>query len=73
MSGTFREYNWRDIMRLIYADVGLATTEAQRSHGEMWDVGIFTSPQHERDTCIRVSVHDKPYSVRLNEHAGDDE
>ena len=73
MTGKFREYNWRDIMRLIYEDAGLVTKEEQRTRGEMWYVGNFTAPEHERDTCIRLSVHDKPFSVRIEEHAGEDQ
>lgn len=71
MAGKFKEYNWRDIMRLIYADCGLATEVDQRTRGEMWYVGNFQPPEHEKDTCVRVSIHDKTFSERINEHAGD--
>lgn len=71
MAGRFREYNWRDIQRLIYADAGLMTDEEQRTRGELWYVGGFSQPEHERDTCVRVQVHDKTFSERIEEHAGE--
>jgi hypothetical protein len=70
MAGKFREYNWRDIQRLIYADAGLTTEEEQRTRGQMWYCGGFAAPEHERDTCIKVNVYEKPFSVRIEEHAG---
>ena len=71
MKGNFREYNWRDILRLIHADAGLSTEEQQRTLGEVWYVGKFAPPEHERDTCVRVNVYDKPFGERLQEHAGE--
>ena len=71
MAGKFREYNWRDIQRLIFADAGLTTEVDQRTKGEMWFIGGFQSPEHDRDTCIRVSVYDEPFSKRIEDHAGE--
>ena len=71
MSGKFREYNWRDITRLIFADAGLTTDEEQRTKGEMWCVAGFQPPTHKKDTCIRVQIYDKPFSERIEEHAGE--
>jgi hypothetical protein len=71
MAGKFREYNWRDIQRLIFADAGLTTEEEQRTRGEFWHVGGFSPPEHDRDTCVRVQVHDKPFSERIKDHAGE--
>lgn len=71
MAGNFREYNWRDIMRLVYADAGLKTEEEQRTRGEIAYARILTPPQNEIDTCLRVAVYDKPFSERIKEHAGD--
>lgn len=72
MSGSFREYNWRDILRLIMADAGLKTEEAQRVRGEAWIMGNLTPPPHETDTCVRVQVYDKSFSDRIRQHAGRD-
>lgn len=69
MSGKFREYNWRDIQRLIFADAGLTTEEEQRTHGEFWCVGGFSPPEHDRDTCVRVQVYDNPFNERIKDHA----
>jgi len=71
MAGKFREYNWRDIQRLIFEDAGLKTEVEMRTRGEMWHVGGFVSPAHERDTCIRVQVFDKPFAERIEDHAGE--
>jgi hypothetical protein len=71
MSGKMREYNWRDIKRLIFADAGVKSDEDARMLGDMWYVGGFREPDHERDTCIRLIVYDKPYGERLEEHAGE--
>jgi len=71
MAGQFKEYNWRDIQRLIYADVGLKTDEEQRTRGELWHIDGFAPPEHERDTCVRVQTYDKPYSERIEDHAGE--
>ena len=71
MGGQFREYNWRDITRLIHKDMGLDTDALQRTHGEMWCVGGFTPPVHEKDTCIRLMKYDKEFDKRLEEHVGD--
>lgn len=71
MSGSFREYNWRDILRLVMQDAGLKTEEAQRTRGETWIIGgNFTPPTNEIDSCIRVQVYDKTFSDRIREHAG---
>ena len=70
MAGKFKEYNWRDIQRLIFADVGLNAEAERRCRGEMWHVGGFVAPEHECDTCIRVQVFDKPFSERIEDHAG---
>jgi hypothetical protein len=70
MAGQFREYNWEDICRLIKKDMGLKTDEEQRDRIQIWVVGGFKPPNHEKDTCIRVQAYDKPYSVRIQEHAG---
>lgn len=69
MAGKFREYNWADIQTLIYLDMGLDTPEKQRTHGQMWYVGSFSPPEHEKDTCIRVNVYDKSYSDRIKDHS----
>ena len=70
MGGTFREYNWRDILRLVMADAGLKTDQDQRTRGETWIVGgSLQPPAHEADTCIRVQVYDKPFGQRIIEHA----
>lgn len=71
MKGKFREYNWRDIRRLIFADAGLDTEEKQRTLGEMWYTGGFHEPEHETNTCVRLNVYDKPFGERLEEHAGE--
>ena len=69
MSGSFREYNWRDILSLVMKDAGLATEEEQRTRGETWIVGgSLKPPVHEADTCMRVQVYEKPYGERLREH-----
>jgi 7-keto-8-aminopelargonate synthetase-like enzyme len=70
MSGNFREYNWSDILKLILKDAGLEDEASQRTRGQVWYVGSFAPPTHEKDTCIRVQVYDKPYSERIQEHAG---
>jgi hypothetical protein len=70
MSGNFREYNWSDILKLIMKDAGLEDEVDQRTRGQVWHVGSFSPPTHEKDTCIRVQVYDKPYSERIQEHAG---
>lgn len=72
MSGQLREYNWRDIRRLIYADAGLETGKEQRTRGELWYVGGFAPPNNERDTCVRVHAYDKPFPERMEEHAGEE-
>lgn len=61
MTGKVKHYNWRDIMRLIYADAGLTTDVEQRTRGEVWFTGGFNTPEHERDTCVQVTVFDKPF------------
>lgn len=71
MAGKFKEYNWRDIQRLIFADAGLITEEEQRTRGTSWCVGGFVPPEFDKDTCIRVQVYDKPYSERIEDHAGE--
>ena len=68
MAGKFKEYNWEDIKRLIYNDVGLKTEPEQRMRGEMWYIGGFSEPEHARNTCVRLQVYDKPYGERLKEH-----
>ena len=70
MTGKFREYNWRDIKRLILQDAGLPTDEQQRAQGEMWFCGAFQEPEHISDTVIRVQTYDKPFNERIKEHAG---
>ena len=71
MTGKFVEYNWSDILRLILADAGLMTEEDQRQHAETWYVGRFEKPEHIQDTCIRIKVYDKPFSERVQQHAGE--
>lgn len=71
MTGKVREYNWRDITRLIFADCGLTTDEQARTRGELWFVGNFREPEHQKDTCIRITIYDKTFSERIEEHAGD--
>lgn len=71
MAGTFREYTWRDIGRLIKADAGLKTEEEQRTRGEIWFAGGFQPPASQIDTIVRVQVYDKPFGERLKEHSGD--
>jgi hypothetical protein len=69
MSGNFREYNWRDILRLVMQDAGLQTEDEQRKRGQTWIIGAgFQPPTHDTDTCIRVQVYDKPFSERVKEH-----
>lgn len=70
MSGALREYNWRDIERLIFADAGLTTDEQSRTRGEFWCVGGFNHPEFELNTCVRVHVYDKPFSERIIDHSG---
>jgi len=71
MAGRFKEYNWEDIQQLIYKDIGLDTDQDRRGFGQMWYVGGFQPPEHEKDTCVRVNRYDKTYSERLEDHAGD--
>jgi hypothetical protein len=72
MAGSFREYNWDDILRLVMADSGLKTEQEQRTRGETWIVGgSLRPPEHPKDTCIRVQVYDKPFGERITEHAGE--
>jgi hypothetical protein len=71
MAGRFREYNWHDIVQLIYADAGMKTEGEQRTKGELWCVGGFSPPEHERDTCVRVYSYDKEFQERIREHAGE--
>lgn len=71
MQGEFKEYNWRDIERLIYADAGLTEEADCRTKGELWFVGGFNPPVHERDTCVRVNVYNKTFSERIEDHAAD--
>lgn len=71
MLGQFREYNWKDIQKLIYADAGLVTDEDRRTRGELWCVGGFRPPEHEHDTCIRLQTYDLPFSQRIKEHTKD--
>lgn len=67
-------YNWRDIKRLIFQDCGLATEEQCRTSGEIIFRGNAISfADSERGTVVEVRVYDKPYSERLEEHAGDGE
>ena len=70
MDGRFKEYNWRDIQRLIYKDSGLNTNEQQRAYGEFWNVGGFQPPENEQGTCVRVNVYAKPFGERIKDHAG---
>lgn len=72
MTGKFRQYNWRDIQRLIFIDAGLKTEEHQRAMGEMWFEGGFKPPEHELNTCVKVNVFDKDFSTRTEEHCGRD-
>ncbi len=72
MEGKLREYNWRDIERLIYKDVGLTNEEQRRTRGELWCVGGFSPPKHDLDTMVRVHVYDKTFSDRIREHAGEE-
>jgi hypothetical protein len=69
MTGKFKEYNWRDILRLVMADAGLKSEEDQRTLGETWIIGKFTPPEHEGDTCIRVNVYEEPFETRIKKHA----
>jgi hypothetical protein len=71
MSGKFREYNWLDIMRLLMEDAGLKTDAEQRTRGDVRIMGNIQPPSHEKDTCIRVHVYDKPFGERITEHAGE--
>jgi hypothetical protein len=68
MQGKFIEYNWDDIQRLILKDAGLETEEEQRTRGSLWVLGGLKTPEHSKDTCVRVQVYNKPYSERLREH-----
>jgi hypothetical protein len=52
MSGSCREYNWSDILKLIMKDAGLEDEVAQRTRGQAWYAGGFTPPTHEKDTCV---------------------
>lgn len=69
MSGNFREYNWRDILRLVMEDAGLKTEQDRTSRGESWIYSNIQPPTHDTDTCIRVQVYDKPFGERIKEHA----
>lgn len=68
MQSKTREYNWRDIMRLIQADCGLNTEQVARVLSEAWFVGGFKAPEIETQTIVRVMVYDKPYTERMKEH-----
>ena len=70
MAGKFREYNWNDIVKLIFEDVGLLDEPSQRTRGELWHVGGFNPPEQNKDTCVRVQVYDKPFDERFKDHAG---
>lgn len=68
MTGKTREYNWRDIVRLIQADCGLTSEQDIRSLSETWFVGGFAPPENDKTTIIRNIVYDKPYGERLKDH-----
>lgn len=68
MTGKTREYNWRDIVRLIQADCGLENDRAARCLGETWFVGGFAPPENDTNTIVRQVVYDKPYGERLKDH-----
>ena len=70
MAGTFKEYNWDDIIKLIYADAGLKTDAERRSLGSLYLMGGLTPPHH-KDTCVQVYVYSKPLNERVKEHIGD--
>ena len=70
MDGRFKEYNWRDIQRLIFKDAGLETDEQIRTHGDFRYVAGFHQPENEQETCVRVNVYDKPFGERIKDHAG---
>jgi len=72
MEGRVKEYNWRDIMQLIWADCGLPTDNIQRQRGELHYLNEFYQPDHDKDKCIRVTVYDKPFSERTEEHASEE-
>lgn len=71
MAGRFREYNWHDIVQLIYADAGLEIKGEHMTKGEFLCVGGFAPPEHERDTCVRVYSYDKEFQERTREHDGE--
>ena len=68
MQGKMREYNWRDIMRLIHADAGMKNPVDVRTLRETWYVGGFQAPKIETHTIVRVTVCDKPWEQRTKEH-----
>jgi hypothetical protein len=71
MSGSFREYNWKDILRLVMKDAGLDSEADQRSRGQAWVTGAgLTPPKCDTDTCIRINVYDKSFEQRSREHLG---
>lgn len=71
MEGRFKEYNWRDIQRLLYQDCGLEG-DAVLEKGDLWYVGGFDPPNCDRDTIIRIKIYDKDHRTRLREHTDDE-
>jgi len=68
MAGKFRQYNWRDIQRLLFVNAGLTTDEEQRTRGEILLQRDFTEPKCHLDTCLHVRVYDEPYMERMKKH-----
>jgi hypothetical protein len=69
MAGRFKEYNWNDIMELIYKDCGLDTPDAIGKYGQPWFVNGFNPPQSFINTIIRMQVYDKAHHERVKDHA----
>jgi len=70
MTGRTFEYNWDDIVKLIYNHAGLESETEQRTRGDMWCQGSFAPPKIPKDICIRVTVYDKPASERFDNTGG---
>ncbi len=67
MQGKMREYSWQDVLKLLYADIGLKTEEEIRQRGEVHYVGKFQEPDHLKDTSIRITSYDEVWDKRIDE------
>lgn len=68
-SGTFKEYSWKDIERLIYNDIGL-DDKGILEYGEISIYVGIDIPKNQNSICVSARKYAQTEIVRLEKSSG---